>query len=107
MADIIYFDSIKSYFDSAKNLKDKIAKIDQIIDALLDKGLEQVEVSGEQSYSLDDGQTKISTSFRSSGDIMNAVREYEQLKSLYANRLQGRGFRLMDASNLWRGKLRR
>ena len=96
---MVVFDSAAIYIKTAKTHLDKIKKIDAIIDALENTALDAAANSDVTEYSLDDGQTKIKTMYRSSTEIIKAIQSYEQLKQMYVNRLNGRMVRLMDGKS--------
>lgn len=99
----IRYSSEQVYLDEAQDLKDKIARIEKIIDGLL-KAAESAAANQDiSSYSLDDGQTSISASYRSAEDALAAVQQWEKLKDFYKNRLNGTDvFQLKPASNFRR-----
>ena len=88
------------YIDSATSLIDRINRIDTIIDALL---LQMSSVgtghSDMASYSLNDGQTTISTQYTTPETISNAIRGFERMRERYMNKINGHGMLLRD----WRG----
>lgn len=78
------------YIESATGLKTRLDRIVAIIEAL---ELRQVEVIGNsdvEEYSIDDGQIKIKTIYRSSEQIAKAIEAYEKLKQKLLNQLNGR-----------------
>lgn len=78
------------YIESATSLVDKVNKIQQIIDALLDQQIAAVGNSFTDEYSVDDGQIKIKTIYRSPDSIARAINDYEKIKQQCLNRLNGR-----------------
>ncbi len=95
---MIIYDSAKIYIDSANSLKDKISRIDSIIDALLNTALESATSDNITEYMLDDGQTKIKTVYRSTDSVFKSINALERTKQIYLNRLNGRTIRLVDGS---------
>ena len=89
------------YIDSATTLLERIARIDTIIDALL---LQMSSVgtghSDLASYSLNDGQTTISTQYTTPELITNAINGFERMRERYVNKLNGRGMILRDVRGL-------
>lgn len=89
------------YIDSATTLLERIARIDAIIDALL---LQMSNVgtshSDLASYSLNDGQTTISTQYTTPELITNAINGFERMRERYLNKLNGRGMILRDVRGL-------
>lgn len=89
------------YIDSATSLLDRINRIDTIIDALI---LQMSTVgtghSDISSYSLNDGQTTISTQYTTPELIQNAIAGFEKMRERYVNKLNGHGMILRDVRGL-------
>ena len=89
------------YIDSATTIIDRINRIDAIIDALI---LQMSTVgtghSDIESYSLNDGQTTISTQYTTPELIQNAITGFEKMRERYLNKLNGRGMILKDVRGL-------
>ncbi|MBC7486095.1 MAG: hypothetical protein H7282_05035 [Cytophagaceae bacterium] len=101
---MIVFDSAKLYIESATTIRDRIDKIQLIIDALFTSALESAANAGIQQYSLNDGQTVISEGYKDPASVMNAIRIYEQMKKHYIRQLNGDGMvRLVDGKNFRSG----
>lgn len=96
----VIFQSETLFIDSATDMEAKIVKIDLIIEALLDLSLTAVGKQDIVEYTLDDGQTKIRTEFRGMSAILRAITDYEKLRQMYFNRLNGRTFRLVDSKSV-------
>lgn len=88
------------YIQSAASLKEKIDRYDRIIKALGEQ-MENVAVGNSDisSYTVDDGQVKISTQYRDPVSIADAILKFEQEKQRALNTLNGRSFVLRP----WRG----
>ena len=87
------------YIESASSKIERLNRIMQIIEAL---ELRQVAVIGNadvEEYSIDDGQIKIKTIYRSSKQIADAIEAYEKLKQKLLNQLNGRQMALRS----WQG----
>lgn len=97
------FLSEKLFIDSAKDMEDKVNKIDLIIAALLDLATDSAGKDDVAEYTLDDGQTKIRTEFRGMSSILKAIDDYERLRQRYLNRLNGRVMRLVDSKSVIHG----
>lgn len=93
------FLSIKDYVNSADDLKSKIEKIDNAINALLDKLLDTAGNADLREYQLDDGQTRIRTNYATASDVQAGIFALEKLKQVYVNRLYGRTTKLIDSKN--------
>lgn len=97
---MVEYDSAYIYIDSASDLRSKITRMDAIIEALEDAALKGAATGHLTEYSLDDGQTKIKTAYRSVNEIFNAINAFSRLRQLYINRSNGRVMRLVDSKNL-------
>lgn len=102
MTNEVVYNSAAVYIESAASLQDKIAKIDAIISALLAIALAATENDNIDEYSLDSGQTKIKTKYRGASAIFASIQNFEKLKTLYQNKLNGHSMRLIDARNFIR-----
>ena len=89
------------YIDSAQSLIERVERINTIIFSLETR---MVEVgagnSTTEEYTIDDGQTKINTIYRSPESIARAISLYEKLKQKALNNLNGRGMVLRPARGL-------
>ena len=90
------------YIESAQSLIDKVDRYDRIIDALGVR-MENVVVgnSDVSEYLIDDGQVKISTTYRSPMAIADAITKFIALRNSALNNLNGRAAVLRP----WRGLL--
>lgn len=95
----VTFDSADIYIDSATTLKDKITRMDAIIVALEDAALKSATTGHLLEYWLDDGQTKIKSSYRSVNEIVKSIGGFQQLREMYINKLNGRTMRFVDGKN--------
>ena len=88
------------YIESASNLRDKLERIDNIIEAL---ELQMLNVgagnSSTQSYSVDDGQVKINTQYSTPKAMADGLIAFETIRQRILNKLNGRGMVLRP----WRG----
>ena len=99
---MVEYSSAFTYIDSATSLKDKICRIDAIIDALMNTALSAAATDSFSEYVLDDGQTKIRATYKGTEAIFNSINTLERTKQLYVNRLNGRVFRLVDGQSFRR-----
>jgi hypothetical protein len=97
---MIVYSSEAAYITDSKTLKDKIARIDRVINALYDSAINAASNNDISSYSLDDGQTSISTSYRSVEEALQAVKGFENLRERMLNKLNGYSIRLLPEENL-------
>lgn len=81
--------TIKEYVASKASIKAKIIAIEKLIDSMLLNAVEAIDNSGTASYSMDDGQMKVMTEYRSITDISKGIKSLEQIKNLYVNRHNG------------------
>ncbi|MDD5013653.1 MAG: hypothetical protein PHW73_00945 [Atribacterota bacterium] len=89
------------YIIDSASLKERYDRICAIITALENQQLLDIGKSGILSYSLDDGQTRISTQYRSADQIMKAIEAYERIKERILNQITGtRIVRLADAGSI-------
>lgn len=79
----------KEYIQSKTSLNAKIVAIEALIDQMLLSSIEAIDSSGTASYSMDDGQMKVTTQYRSIVEITAGVRALEKILQLYINRRNG------------------
>jgi len=90
----------KLYIENAANLEEKLQRIDNIIEALEERMLDVgAENSSTASYSVDDGQVKISTSYTTVKQMAEGIAAFEFIRQRILNKLNGRGMVLRP----WRG----
>ena len=90
------YNTISLYLESAETLEQRVASIDALIDVMILSLADTVTKADIATYSLDDGQVKISTGYRSVKDVQNGISALEKMKQIYLNRLNGRGFAIRD-----------
>ena len=90
------YPNCQRYLQSATDIADKIAKIDAVIDALLEASLMGGETGNTEEYNLDDGQSKIRQIYRSPEEIAKAIETYEKLKTRYMNKINPQSVVLRD-----------
>ena len=101
---MLTFDSSSIYVTSATTLRDKLTRVNAIITALEDVALKAAANGDISQYSLDDGQTKIMTSYRTAEDVANSIQAFEVIRQRYINQLNGRMVRLVDSKNFRNGR---
>lgn len=99
----VYYDSCGLYIQSFTDLAGKINAIDAIIDALINQGIATAGNQGIAEYQLNDGQTIIKQIYRDSASLSRAIADYERIKQIYVNRMNGRVFRAIDGKNFING----
>lgn len=91
---------VSEYLANCPTLKAKILAIEGIQAALLDQVLATITSGNELSqYSLNDGQTIISASYKNSSEVMSDYRKYEDLKNFLRNQKIGSMVRLVDSKS--------
>lgn len=81
--------TIKQYVASKDSLESKITAIESLIDALILSTLESIDNNGTFSYSMDDGQMKVTTQYRSTAEVTQGIHALEKIKNIYVNRCNG------------------
>ena len=90
--------TISQYIINEEDLEAKYLKICGIQDALLDAMTNAALNQDIQHYQLDDGQTRLSTTYRSVSDMQKSYWDLDKVKNTISQRLGGtRIIRLMDA----------
>lgn len=84
---IIY--TVSEYIQSKTSLNSKICAIEALIDQMLVNAVEAIDNSGTASYSMDDGQMKVTTNYRSVDEITSGIKNLEKIKQMYVNRRNG------------------
>lgn len=99
---MVVYDSCFKYLQSRTTLLERVAAIDAIIAAMEVAALAAATNEGVSQYSLNDGQTIISTTSRSVSDITKSIKEMISLKNYYINQpnMNGRVRRLVDGKNM-------
>src|SRR5688572_712849 len=92
----VIFDSAALYIETATTLQGKIQKIDAIIAALETAALKAAGTGNITEYTLDNGQTKIQTMYRSPEAVQSSINAFEKIRQRYINQLNGRVVRLVD-----------
>lgn len=85
------------YIFSVTESKERAARIKLIITGLEQQYILSLTNSTEESYMLDDGQTKIQTVFRDPNQIIKAIEGFQRLLNLILNDQCGSIVALRDA----------
>lgn len=89
------------YVIDSTSLKQRYDRIKAIIAALETLQLTSISKSGTAKYTLNDGQTVISTDYRSPEQIAKAITEYEKILNRIISEITGsRVKRLADAESI-------
>ena len=99
---MVAYDSASIYIQSSTTLCEKIEKIDAIISALEDTALQSAANDNIDEYWLDDGQSKIKTSYKGTDQIFKSIIAFERMRQIYVNRLNGFVVRMVDSRSLRR-----
>lgn len=91
----VYFTCI-DYIRCASNTREKIDRINAIIEALEDSMLKGALKANIEEYSLDDGQTKIKEVFRDITQIENSITALTRRKNRLINSCVGYRYGLQD-----------
>lgn len=91
----VIYDSELKFLELASDLRDKITRIDLIIDGLYITAEKAAVNDHITQYAIDNGQSKINTSYRGVQAIAESIQGFETLRQLYKNRLNGRQVRLV------------
>lgn len=81
-------------------MTEKVARIDEIIDALYARMLETAGESNVEEYRVNDGQMTIEASYRTDDEILKGIKTLERMRQMYINRLNGRMMGLRPAGGL-------
>jgi hypothetical protein len=100
---MIIYTSAHEYIDTASSLKDQIAKVQDVIDSLLDTAVKAASGDNITEYSVDDGQVKIQTVYKGVDAIARSVEAFTKIKQMliaqYNSNKNGRMIRLVDSKN--------
>lgn len=82
--------SFAQYLSASVNTyAERLAKCNEIITTLENSMIDAATNGRIASYSLDSGQSKVQTNYRSVADIKRDIRAMEQLKSYYEQKVFG------------------
>lgn len=96
---MVTYDSSDVYIQSKATLQAKIEAVDAMMTALETNVLKAVGKGDVEEYMLDDGQTRIRTTYRSTKEVIKSIQDLEAIRQMYVNRYNGRGVRLVDGKN--------
>lgn len=94
------YDSPSLYLEQFSTIEGKITALDTIITGLLTSAAKGAESGHISEYQIDDGQSKIRTMYRSMDALYASIKNFEKLRYMYLNQLNGRGFVLRDRNSL-------
>src|SRR5688500_1882361 len=96
---MVTYDSAEIYIQSCTSLRAKITAIDEVVDVLMTTVLKAAARENVSQYSLNNGQTVINTTYRSTKEVIESIKGFEAIREMYVNRLNGRVVRLVDSKN--------
>jgi arginine deiminase len=96
---MIVYDSAFKYISCAKTLKERIVKIDQIIDALYETALKAAGKDNFIEYSINDGQVQYKTVYKGADAVLKSIQVFEALKKKYQTELNPRIVKLVHDKN--------
>ena len=99
---MIYYESVGNYIKAAQGELAKIQALETLITTLLDTTLVAAldpSTATTQELMLNDGQSIVKTIYRDPGELIGYVKQLDNLKQLYKNRLQGRTQQLKSSDN--------
>ena len=91
-----YFDTPRDYIENANSLKDKIRRIDQIIESLMLSAADPSGSGNVEEYSYNDGQTIVKSIYRSPKQMTEGIMAWQNIRSYYQRKLEGGVIRLQD-----------
>lgn len=94
------FDTFGHYILDANNIQDKIKRIETSIEKLYDMLILSAANMDLMETSLDDGQTKIKSIYRSAKEITNTIDSLDKIHTRLINKLNGRKYVLKDINNV-------
>lgn len=99
---MVTYNTISMYLETKESMLEKITAIDLLIDAMVLKMADVVGGTATEisEYSLDDGQMKVRTVYRSLQDVEAGICALEKMKQKWVNKYNGRGFVLRDVRGI-------
>jgi len=96
----MYYDNPAEYIKAAPDVIARINRLTAVIEALENCSLNAASNGEISSYSFNDGQSDIKTSYTSITEISNSIEMFEKIRERLINRAQGRLTILRDADTL-------
>lgn len=98
MCEELRYYTIKEFIESKCTLRDRILAIEALIDQMILSLADNISSGNISQYEMDDGQMRVRTSYKSSFDVENGIKNLEKMKQMYLNRLNGSVTILRDKS---------
>ncbi len=81
--------TVKEYIQSKNCLDARILAVENLIDSMLVTSIEAIDNGGTMSFTLDDGQMKVNTLYRSVKEVTEGIRGLERILQAWINRRDG------------------
>lgn len=97
---MVTYDSTEVYLMSATTKRERLTKVQALIDALLLKmSASGVDRSNYDTVEMDDGQTRVFTKYRSMENMVAAIKGLQLMEERLIARLQPRRMRIVNGKN--------
>ena len=99
------YETVYDFYACSEDHVTRIEKIDAIITALEDASLKLAANADVEEYLLDDGQTRIRTTYRDPNKLAKVINAFEGIRNKLINRnCLGRTFTLRDKDSFFANK---
>lgn len=92
----MFYDNPAEYINAAEDVKARINRLSTVIENLEACSINAASNSDVQNYSFNDGQTVISTNYRTITELALAIEAFEKIRERLVNRCRGRVTLLRD-----------
>jgi hypothetical protein len=96
----IRYQKLDLNLEVCENARDKITKIDAIIDTLLTTAATSVARGNVARYELDTGQTRTKVEYTSPKEVADTVEMYRRLRKYYENDIVPRVIKAVDGGSM-------
>lgn len=93
----MYYDNPADYINAADDVKIRINRLTTVINNLETCSINAASNSDIQNYNFNDGQSQISTNYRSIEELARAIEAFERIRERLINRAQSRVTILRDS----------
>jgi hypothetical protein len=98
----MFYDNPAEFINGAADVKERINRLSTVILNLETCSVNAASNSDVQNYSFNDGQSTISTNYRTISELASAIEAFEKIRERLINRCQGRVTILRDADVITR-----